>query len=227
MHKFLYPVILAKSDQDPPGSFEEGSIYYNENLGTMRHFQDGSWRFLPYFGSHVGMPTPLLVSGLRVCPYTIGVATTTSVTMSNNTTYWIPFTVNRKVTVSQIAISVRTAKNGSSQNIGIYSSYTNNLYPKNLLVSLTLSSASTGTIIGNLFNSLTLYPNLYWIAIGSSGNPTLDGVNAGSTRELARSGTSALNHYRSSGSTLPSSANEVSFTPSLSNLPLILLTISF
>jgi hypothetical protein len=227
MHKFLHPIALPTNPNDPSGSFDEGSIYYNDSLSVIRQYSQGSWQFLPNFSFLLGAPRPLLATGLRVCPYATTATSTTTLGMTNNTSYWIPFAVNIRTTVSAISINVTTASTSSSQTVGIYNSNLTNLYPNTLLESVTLATTTTGVITGTLTTAITLTPGIYWIALASNGAPTLTALAVGSLVPLAYSGTIALTHYRNTGTTLPSTAPTTGYTNGAGAFPLVLLTISF
>ena len=226
MHKFLYPIALPTNSSDPYGTFDEGSVYYDSSLKTIKHYSQGYWQFLPNFSSVLN-PPPLLVTGLRVCPFAMTATETTTLEMTNNTSYWIPFAVNRKTTVSAISVKVSTAGAGSSQNVGISNSNTTNLYPNALLGSVTLDTSSTGLKTGTLATAITLTPGIYWIAIASSGAPTLTALAVGSLLPLAYSTITAVTHYRNTGTTLPSTAPTTGYSNGTGAFPLVLLTISF
>jgi len=225
MHKFLYPIALPTNSSDPSGTFDEGSIYYNDSSRVIRQYSQGSWQFLPNFSS-VTNPSPLLVTGLRVCPFAVTAVATATLAMANNTSYWIPFAVNRRTTVSAISINVSTAGANSSQNVGIYGLNPTNLYPNGLLGSVTLDTAFIGLRTGNLATAITLTPGIYWIALASNGAPALTALALGSLLPLAYSGTSAVTHYRNTGTTLPSTAPTTGYTSGTGAFPLVLLTIS-
>jgi hypothetical protein len=225
MHKFLYPIALPTSSSDPSGTFDNGSVYYNSSLRTIKHYSQNSWQFLPNFSS-VQNPPPLLVTGLRVCPFAITATATTTLGMTNNTSYWIPFAVNRRTTVSAISINVSTAANNTSETVGIYNLNLTNLYPNTLLASVTLDTSTTGLKTGTLATEITLTPGIYWIALASNGAPTLTALAVGSLLPLAYSTTTAVTHYRNTGTTLPSTAPTTGYTSGTGAFPLVLLTIS-
>jgi hypothetical protein len=224
MHKFLFPIALPTSSSDPSGTFDYGSIYYNNSLSVIRHYSQNSWQFLPNFSS-VPNPAPLLVTGLRVCPFAMTSTATTTLAMTNNTSYWIPFGVNRNITVNAISINVSTA-GGTSETVGIYNSNLTNLYPNTLLGSVTLDTTTTGFKTGTLATAITLTPGIYWIALASNGAPTLTALAVGSLLPLAYSATTAVTHYRNTGTTLPSTAPTTGYTTGTTAFPLVLLTIS-
>jgi len=226
MHKFLFPIALPTRSSDPSGSFDEGSVYYNSSLRTIRHYFQNSWQFLPNFSS-VPNPSPILVTGLRVCPYAASSVATTTLAMLNNTSYWIPFALNRRINVSAISINVSTGSASTSENVGIYSSNLTSLYPNTLLTSVTLDTASTGLKTGTLATEITLTPGIYWIALASNGAPTLTALALGSLVPLAYSTTTAVTHYRNTGTTLPSTAPTTGYITATTAFPLVLLTISF
>jgi hypothetical protein len=223
MHKFLYPIALPTNSSDPSGTFDDGSIYYDSSLGTVKHYSQSSWQFLPNFSS-VENPPPLLVTGLRVCPFARTATATTTLAMTNNTSYWIPFAVNRSTTITDLSINVSTAANGSSETVGIYNSNTTNLYPNTLLGSVSLATASTGLKTGTLATAITLTPGIYWIALASSGAPTLTALAVGSLLPIAYSTTTAVTHFRNTGTTLPSTAPTTGYTTGTGAFPLVLLT---
>ena len=226
MHKFLFPIALPTRSSDPSGSFDEGSVYYNSSLRTIRHYFQNSWQFLPNFSS-VPNPSPILVTGLRVCPYAESAVATTLIGITNNISYWIPFALNRRTSVSAISINVSTASGGSYVSVGIYSSYLTSLYPNTLLTSVTLDTSSTGLKTGTLATSITLTPGMYWIALASNSFPVLTALSVGSLLPLTFSGTTAVTHYRNTGTTLPSTAPTTGYTAGMGAFPLVLLTISF
>jgi hypothetical protein len=87
-------------------------------------------------------PTPPGINQYQV-PYAIGATAATTFTLSNGTTYWIPFSVSRSVTISQIAINVTTAATGVHQ-VGIYAS--NSLWQPtgSPLISSSFNTGTTG-----------------------------------------------------------------------------------
>jgi len=68
---------------------------------------------------------------------------------------------------------------------------------------------------------------MYWIALASNGAPTLTALAVGSLLPLAYSTTTAVTHYRNTGTTLPSTAPTTGYTAGTTAFPLVLLTISF
>jgi hypothetical protein len=135
-------------------------------------YSQNSWQFLPNFSS-VQNPPPILVTGLRVCPFAMTATATTTLAMTNNTSYWMPFAVNRNINISAISINVSTAAASTSETVGIYNSNLTNLYPNTLLGSVTLDTTTTGLKTGTLSTAITLTPGMYWIALASNGAPTL------------------------------------------------------
>jgi hypothetical protein len=225
MHKFLFPIALPTNSSDPSGTFDEGSVYYNTSLRVIKQYSQNSWQFLPNFSSFSN-PSPLLVTGLRVCPFAMTSTGTTTLGMSNNTSYWIPFSVNRNISISAISIYVSIAASSTSETVGIYNSNLTNLYPNALLGSVTLDTTTMGLKTGTLSPAITLTPDMYWIALASNGAPTLIALTVGSLLPLAYSSTTAVTHYRNTGTTLPSTAPTTGYTAEISAFPLVLLTIS-
>jgi hypothetical protein len=225
MHKFLFPIALPTSSSDPSGTFDEGSVYYNTSLRVIRQYSQNSWQFLPNFSS-VQNPPPILVTGLRVCPFAMTATATTTLAMTNNTSYWMPFAVNRNISISAISINVSTAAASTSETVGIYNSNLTNLYPNTLLGSVTLDTTTTGLKTGTLSTAITLTPGMYWIALASDGAPTLTAIGENTLLPLAYSTTTAVTHYRNTGTTLPSTAPTTGYTAGTGAFPLVLLTIS-
>jgi hypothetical protein len=225
MHKFLFPIALPKSSSDPSGTFDEGSVYYNTSLRVIKQYSQNSWQFLPNFSSFSN-PSPLLVTGLRVCPFAMTSSATTTLAMTNNTSYWIPFAVNRNISISAISINVSTAASSTSETVGIYNSDLTNLYPNTLLGSVTLDTTTTGLKTGTLSTAITLTPGIYWIALASNGAPTLTAIGENTLLPLAYSTTTAVTHYRNTGTTLPSTAPTTGYNAGTGAFPLVLLTIS-
>ncbi len=224
LHKFLYPIVLPKRSSDPAGTFEEGSVYYDTILNTIKHYSQGSWQFLPNFSSFLGAPTPRLVAGLTVCPFSMNAYARTTLALTNNTSYWIPFAVNRKISVHSISINV-TGGASTSVTVGIYDSTTLNLHPSTLLGSVTLATNSTGLRTGSP-GIINLTPGIYWIALASNSTATLIALNVSSLSALAFSGTDAVTHYRNTGTTLPSTAPGASYSVGTTAFPLVLLSIN-
>jgi hypothetical protein len=229
MQKFLYPIALPTNPIDPSGSFDEGSIYYDSSLKAIKHYSLNSWQFLPNFSSLSGVPTPLLTTGLRVCPYVNANTGTTAIQMVNGYSFWIPFSVNRKTIISAISIRVITGAENSSQNVGIYNSNPTNLYPSTLLGSVILSTTFTALVTETLTTAITLTPGVYWIAIASTGHPMLAALNPNALLPLAYLGTTPtpVTNYRNyTGTTLPSTAPTTGYTAETGAFPLVLLTIN-
>ncbi len=225
MHKFLHPIVLPTNPNDPSGTFDEGSIYYNSSLSDIKLYSQGSWQFLPNFSSLTGLPRPILTSGLMVCPFAVGSAITNA-NMLPDFTFWIPFSVNRRTTVSAISISVSTTSTAQVE-IGIYNA-SSNLYPQNLLGKVTINTNAFGTRTGTLTSTITLSPNIYWIAVASNGDPSLTFLDTSSLLPLAFSGSGAIiTHYRTTGTTLPNTAPTTGYTMGIGFFPLVLLTISY
>jgi hypothetical protein len=170
-------------------------------------------------------PTPPGINQYQV-PYAIGATAATTFTLSNGTTYWIPFSVSRSVTISQIAINVTTAATGVHQ-VGIYAS--NSLWQPtgSPLISSSFNTGTTGLKTASV--SLTLQPGVYWVAWASGSAATVRAISLSSLASLglASLGTSNTTMFSTSGSTLPDPAPTSGFTSLSSAVPAVGMIFSF
>ncbi len=227
MHKFLFPIVLPSASNDPSGTFDDGSVYYN-TIGAIKIYNNNSWQFLPNFSSLSGLPTPQLVGGFFVCPYAVNANATTTLTMTNGRIYWIPFQVNRRTLVNYIGLRVTTAAANSSQTVGIYSTNMSNLYPNLRLVSVTISTTATGTFGTSISPATTLDSGIYWLAVLSTGAPTLSAISLTSLRALAFTNTlGTITHFFTSGTSLPNPAPTTGYSSGTTAFPAIVFGISY
>lgn len=145
-------------------------------------------------------------------------ATTLALTASR--TYWVPFQVNRRITLTQLSIQVTTASSGSVIDVGIYAADGTNNRPYSRLVSVTGLSGGTAGQVNSGSLSTVLEPGLYWACIyANTGAPTLRALAAGNTASLGLtpSGTAHVSHiYAASGFTSPA---PTSFTAGTGAVP--------
>jgi hypothetical protein len=138
-------------------------------------------------------------------PYAVGATAGTTLALTANRVYWIPFTVPRKVNITQLAINVTTASAGTHY-VGIYAS---NYYwhPTGApLVSVSFDSGSAGVKTENV--NLILQPGVYWFAWAAGSAATVRAIALAACASLGLSnlGTSNTTFYFTSGSTLPNPA---------------------
>jgi hypothetical protein len=130
-------------------------------------------------------------------------ATTLALTASR--VYWIPFTVPRKLNITQLAINVTTASAGTHY-VGIYASDYYWQPTGAPLVSASFDTSSTGVKTASV--SLTLTVGVYWFAWAAGSGATVRAVAlaACATLGLGNLGTANTTYYYTSGSTLPNPA---------------------
>lgn len=136
-------------------------------------------------------------------------------TLTAQTIYFVPFIAANQVVLTDLGFNVTTAASGTTTSVGIYSNTynsTNGDRPSTLLASSNaINTDTTGFKNYTLGTPITLNPNtLYWLAIASSGAPTLSaifpsdaipiGIYAGSTTHIT--GLTGP----TTGSTLPTTA---------------------
>jgi hypothetical protein len=213
--------ISVKGFKMPTGA-QSGYVLTSDasGVGTWRPVSIGGLYLLTSF-----KPTPPEINQYQV-PYAIGATAATTFTLSNGTTYWIPFSVSRSVTISQIAINVTTAAAGNHQ-VGIYASDSLWQPTGSPLIS---SSFNTGTIgLKTASVSLTLQPGVYWVAWASGSAATVRAISLSSLASLGLPslGTSNTTMFSTSGSTLPNPAPTSGFTSLSSAVPAVGMIFSF
>jgi hypothetical protein len=166
---------------------------------------------LPCFLSFT--PTPPLFNDYQV-PYAVGATAATTLALTASRTYWIPFVVTRKVSITALAINVTTASTGTHY-VGIYGS--DNLWQPTgaPLVSASFDTGTTGVKTASV--SLTLSPGVYWVCwatSSTSSNATVRAIAlaACATLGLANLGTANTTCYYTSGTTLPNPAPTSGYT---------------
>jgi hypothetical protein len=152
-----------------------------------------------------GIPRPR-VPGIAqpLVPYAVNAATATTLTLTSNRIYLMPFVVLRELSISQLSANVTTAAAGIHQ-IGIYDS-NNNAQPQNRLGMGQYDAGTTG--VKTVTVSLTLRPGIYWAAYaaGSAAAVRAVAVTGLMSLGLPSLGTASTTMYALTGSTLPSSA---------------------
>lgn len=165
----------------------------------------------------------LLASGSYHLLNAINCTALTTLALTANRVYYMPFLPPRKIKITSIAVYVSTAAT-STTKVGIYSD--NNYRPYQKLVEVSLDTSSTGlkpastTII---INSKTRY----WFALASTGTPTLRSIAVGGILPIlgiVATGTAFTSHYYQSttGGALPDTANPS--TAGTGTIPAIFVT---
>lgn len=146
-------------------------------------------------------------------PYAVGGTAGTTLTLTANRIYWIPFLVDRSVSITEIAINVTTAATGTAY-VGIYNS--NSQFQPNQLIWISsgLDTGTTGVKVATNNLPLTLNPGVYWFGFVCSAAAVIRAIALAASRSLALPslGTANLNYWYTSGSSLPSTAPTSGYT---------------
>ena len=119
---------------------------------------------------------------LREIPYNNCSSNLTTIALSSDAVYYVPFMVNRTRSISALAINATKTSSNTSCHLGIYDGVLDTTLhkyePLNLLAEVTpINITSVGSYSGTLDNTITLNPNqLYFAAFTFSKNITLRGV---------------------------------------------------
>jgi hypothetical protein len=165
------------------------------------------------------IPSPLSANYYFVAPLFTAVST---VALTANRIYAIPFVLSVSKTITTIGITVSTAASGTTVQVGVYSDGGGS--PNAALYSTSdLDSGTTG---------FKTYPNqswvlnagtTYWLAIQSSGTPTIGAITAVCNLVYC-SGTTFTRqngiYYSATSYGLPSSLSGVSWTPTTAAMPI-------
>jgi hypothetical protein len=149
-------------------------------------------------------PRPPGVTEYQV-PYAVGATAAGTLALTASRVYWIPFTVPRKVSITQLAINVTTASAGTHY-VGVYASDYYWQPTGAPLVSVSFYTSSTGVKTSTV--SLVLQPGVYWFAwaAGSAATVRAIALAACPSLGLGNLGTANTTYYYTSGSTLPNPA---------------------
>ncbi len=160
-----------------------------------------------------GIPRPR-VPGIAqpIVPYAVNATAATTLALTANRIYLMPFVVLREVVISQLSANVTTAAAGTHQ-IGIYDS-NNNAQPRDRLALGNIDAGTTGVKTVTLSPTLTLRPGIYWAAYAASSAATVRAVALASLVPLGLPslGTAWTTVYALTGSTLPTSAPGSGYT---------------
>jgi hypothetical protein len=153
---------------------------------------------------HSFTPRPPGVTEYQV-PYAVCATAASTLALTANRTYWIPFTVIRKVSITQLAINVTTASAGTHY-VGIYASDYYWQPTGAPLVRVSFDTSATGVKTASV--DITLQPRVYWFAwaAGSAATVRAIALAACATLGLGNLGTANTTYYYTSGSTLPDQA---------------------
>jgi hypothetical protein len=155
-------------------------------------------------------PRPSGITEYQV-PYAVDATTATTLALTSGRTYWIPFAVFWKVSLTQLAANV-TTKSAGTHYIGIYASDYYWQPTGGPLASISFNASTTGVKTGSV--SLTLQPNVYWFAWAAGSAATVQAIALAACPSLGLSnlGTAHTTYYYTSGSTLPNPAPTSGYT---------------
>ena len=155
-------------------------------------------------------PRPPGITEYQV-PYAVNATAATTLVLTASRVYWIPFTVPRKVNITQLAINV-TTKAAGTHYVGIYASDYYWRPAGSPLVSVSFDTGATGVMVANV--SLILQPGVYWFAWAAGSAATVRAVALAACASLGLGGLGTANttYYYTSGSTLPDPAPTSGYT---------------
>lgn len=165
------------------------------------------------------IPSPLSANYYFVAPL---FTATSTVALTANRIYAIPFVLSVSKTITTIGITVSTAASGTTVQVGVYSDSDGS--PNALLYSTSsLDSGTTGfKTYTNQSWSLSAGAT-YWLAIQSNGTPTVGAITPVSNLVYCSGTTFARQngiYYSAASYGLPSSLSGVSWTPTTAAMPI-------
>ena len=183
---------------------------------------------VPFDSSRVGglsfvdmgsIPLPVLVDNYTV-PYAVCATSATTLGLTGNRCYFLPFLVTTPLKITYAAIQVTTLSTGTGY-IGLYDITTARKPYNRLWMSSGLDMGSTGE--KSDMPNIVLPPSMYWLALVSSSAAEVRAINIASLRHLAitLSGNAHTIGYYYSNASLPTDASGVSFTALANKAPAI------
>lgn len=177
-----------------------GSVAHALNLSSQS--SGGVWHVL----NHVNTNT-------RYIPYANSSTALTTLGLTANRIYYIPFVPPIDITITSLAVEVTTASAGTGQ-IGIYN--TANFRPSKLIAGsvVNINTGTTG-VKSDTVNITLMAGNLYWLALINTSAATIRAVAVAGVQTLmgiATGGTAWNTHYFQAGSNgvLPATAGTLS-----------------
>ncbi|MEM4958603.1 MAG: hypothetical protein QXX12_01865 [Nanopusillaceae archaeon] len=198
-------------------------LYVSDNNGNLLELDNSILNSnQPIFDVYSGFPPKPPGINDYVIPYVIGSTSLTSLTLTTNRIYWIPFVVKNPVNITEIAINITTASGGNHE-IGIYN--TNNLLEPNELIFSTTFNVGISGIRNYIFPiPLFLQTGIYWFAWLTRSNPTVRAVPVASCKSYGSPslGTGNITGWLTTASgSLPSRAPTTGYMNYTSTLPAI------
>lgn len=162
----------------------------------------------------------------RYIPYASSALALTTLTLTANLVYYIPFIPKIDCKITELAIEVTTRTTTGSAQIGVYNS-TDQYRPYNLLGYISVPVTSTGVKYGSVNIPIKRY-GLYWLAVTCSTAPALRAVAVGGIHTIlgiVPGSTAYITYYSgtTTGGVLPTIANPTS--ANTGNVPAIFVKI--
>lgn len=109
-----------------------------------------------------------------------GCTAPTTLALTANRLYAMPFLVSGSHTFIRIAIMVSTLSAGNAR-MGIYTNTTNDVYPNALVAGTDVGEVATGTtgLKENVISWSPTTPGLYWLCVVASATPTVRAIAVG------------------------------------------------
>lgn len=199
-------------------------LYVSDNSGNLLDLDSNQTIFDVY---DAFPPKPPGINDY-IIPYVIGSTALTTLTLTSNRIYWIPFVVKNPANITEIAINVTTASTGF-HHIGIYN-VNNLLQPNQLIFSTTFNAGTTGIKVYVFTTPLNLQRGIYWFAWWAGSRATVRAVPVASCKSFGSPSLGTINitgWYTSSTTGLPQIAPTTGYTNYTSNLPAIGVKYSF
>lgn len=197
-------------------------LYVSDNTGNLLDLDSSVGSTQTIFDIYDAFPPKPPGINDYVIPYVIGSTALTTLALTFNRIYWIPFVVKNPVNITEIAINITTASAGNHQ-IGIYNA-NNLLQPNQLIFSTTFNAGIIGIKAYVFTTPLKLQKGIYWFAWWAGSAATVRAVPVASCKSFGSPSLGAGNitgWYTSSTTGLPSIAPTSGYVNYTSNLPAI------
>jgi hypothetical protein len=193
----------------PPSSPENTQLWWDSTSGNLKIYYSAAAAWIEAFTGKQGLQGsvgpqgpqgPQGISGtggsgafyinsaaittasVRWLPFVSNLNSLSTLNLTANLGYFIPFTLGNNLTFTRMIISTISASTGTSY-VGIYSN--NSGMPGSLLVgSSGMSTASTGDIVSTVAPTTLVTNTVYWMFLTSSVAVTLRGVSIASIQPM-------------------------------------------
>lgn len=173
--------------------YEQGSYWFNTSTGVLWECHSasvGAAVWAPAGDGFDAWPSQTVRKSDNIC----GVTNSTH-SANVDKMVFLPFRIGRKVTIDQMSIYLSVVGAGAEVRLGLYDTDQTTDKPGNLLLDVGTIGLSSTTGTRTKSGTLTVYPGLYWGAVGikSTATPaTLSRINAASGRFVHGSGLSDI-----------------------------------